>query len=914
MRRQGYAYFYERTNVALAPSVQSPGVIVDLSMPTLEKLYKTNIKTYLQKEISGEKTGTTIDFAKVDIRKYDKDTQQKKDDDPTLTMANVEKKIALFTDCGKKEKAEIDNVNILLTKYSKLPTLDVFETLQLQMSQARARIKELHQQQADLLGQYMDSKNEESKAAFLAGIIPGFKETDGELFRLIAGKVTQDDGQTEKTFKLLRNRYLAYIVQGFGQQTSKDRLTEFGGLLGKRTITLGTVGAEFMAGFQDLPDLDKGYKTDKRNEKEDGELFGEVEGNIPEFIDRRFGKDGTAQVRTPNKEAEETGNLSVLLENRMELFPVFVGKGREHTELFSSPLFTAMHHETGHLINSLKGVSGGRNKYGKDDPLNVLTDEEEVYNISLDRYSDKALSQEMGLPERIAHKAYTGLTVGMDSIAEKDTYALLNTWRRLSKEPEDTDNPLRNHQLEISQLEPGDEGFHKKLQGFVTDISEAIDVLGEIEEAEIKQRVADFIAWCLDQLEHKVYTRLKTLQSKGSIVDPENDEFTAMRADLDLLQVQHRRYIAAIIAGKLQLWVHGTLDERLAANEDWQELLENKKGIRIEEESAEEFKTETYSNIARLLARKNGRKLVHSLLSAGNALEIRTPNPEQLKRVRDQLESTGDYGSPEELEKALYSGFGGQAGPVGSDNLHSVVKGKKGVERNSGARSTMSMRTGLKDSEGVSLDRMGKVIFSPNFIELGHEMIHALQNVRGANVKGVNGKDYEGSAWENMSEHSVIAGTPLMESLLDEQYMTENLLREDHDLGVRHGHSTARALQDAIAVRFFLFARDKRWNTRGGMFTKDKTPKGIERLRDLLVAQPTVNWEAIQKVVHDRVTRFDITKSILSMDATVTAFYQKIDDFCTLREKISGDTAALRNYLTDLERYDPFAVAVKDEK
>jgi hypothetical protein len=912
MRRQGYAYIYERSDSALVVTPQSPGVLVDRTVPALKQLYEKNLKTYLQKEVSfGKKEPVTIDFSKVDLNKvdlskFDKDIQKRKKEDPTLTLANVARKIELFNECNRKEKKEIGNVNLLLTHYSRLPTLDIFEMVQLQMAQARERIREIHTEQAELLGQYMASASEEAKLAFLTGIIPEFEKSDGELFRLIAGRVTREDGQSDEDFQLLRNRYLAYIAQGLGTQTGKNRLVEFGDLLGKRLISLGMVGAEFMAGFSDLGDINKGQKEEDRVPEDDLELLKEVDGNIPAFIEARFGSTGEKVARTPNKQAGETGTLDIRLERGMHLFPVFLGKGEEGVELFSSPLFAAMHHETGHIVNYLKGMSGGKNKYGKDGPLSVLTDEEEIYNISLDRYSDKVLSQEMHLPERIAHKAFTGLSNGVNTLSEKETFDQMQQWRGLTGQTDDSVDFLREKQLEIADLATDDKAFHEKLAVFVVEMGQTITWLDSGEVSEDQQRLANFIAWCLDQLEHKVYARLNAIQQgEDAIADPKNDEFRALGDDLDLIQEQHRRYIASIIENKLQLWVRGTVEEWIEANEDWNGVLENKRGIRIEKGSSPEFRNETYANIAKLLSRQNGRKLVHSLLSAGNALEIRTPDPEVIDRMRKYLIGQGD--SPEAVEKALVKEYGGMAGPErGKGNLHGVKKGPKGLERNSGLRSTMSMRTGLKDSESTSVDRHGKLIFSPNFIELGHEMIHALQNIRGANVKDVNEKAYAGSSWENMSEHSVITGTDLMKELLDTEYMTENLLREDHGLGVRHGHNTAIALQEAIAVKFCLLARDKRWDKKGGTFTKDKTPKGIQLLRALLVQQPTLDWTEIQKVVHDRATRYDFTKSLLSVDETVTAFYTKIDEFCDLREKIATDEDALREYLVRLDEYSPF--------
>ncbi len=93
-------------------------------------------------------------------------------------------------------------------------------------------------------------------------------------------------------------------------------------------------------------------------------------------------------------------------------------------------MFTAIHHELGHVVNALKGKGGRKaDKYtADDDDLLFLTDEEELENISLDRYSDKAFTDEIALPERIAHHAFTGLDAATPELNQAFMQQDLQRW------------------------------------------------------------------------------------------------------------------------------------------------------------------------------------------------------------------------------------------------------------------------------------------------------------------------------------------------------------------------------------------------------------------------------------------------------------------------------------------------------
>ncbi len=919
MQRNGYAYIYERINIPIiAPTFSL--ALSPLATHTLQALYEQHIDLYIEKEKGSGYISQIFDMGIVgdkekdkekdkDIHKYDKTLHVKKDEDKFISKENVGGKIKEFNHCKDQEAQEVWKVNTLLKAYSAMPTLDVHDRLQQQIPEARIKIGLFHQRQAQLITHFMNGvSNVEAKRSFLQGIIPKFEETDPELVESILSRLDKfNSDQMDEEFTLLKGRLLTYVIQGLGTVTGKARLKEFGGLLGdKRRIGLGTTAIEMGAGLADQDDEAFAHKQDGRNQKEDGERIATLKDNIPAFIDQRFGKEAP---RTPNPQKDKVGNLMVLLDRDKKLFPVYIGQtDKGNVEMFSSPLFTAMHHETGHAVNFLKGMGGGGNKYKWDkNTLIHLTDEEEVHNISLDQHSDKAMSRELGLPHRIAHKSYLGFDYSQEEIqVESEYHGELQKWKGLSGQDKEKSNPIRDLQLEVKGISIASQQFHSDIARALNNIMPVTSEWAIKEEEpnspqhEANQRVADALGWCLDQLEHKVYDRMSAIQrNKTAMVKPGESEFAALKNDLDLIQAQHRKYISAIIGSKLQLWVNGTVDEKRMANKDWADLLRNKKGIRIEESASPTFQNEARSNVARLLSRGNGRKLVHALMSTSHALTIRTPQEDKVEKIRKYYIQEGLQGT--KLEEELKGLFGGQAGPV--DHKSSQVKETdKGLERNEGSYSTMSMLNGLKDSERHSLDNKGRLLLSPNFIEMGHEMIHALHNIRGSSLAAIAKDTDKDTAWENKSERSVIEGTPQIKGLLDQDFITENMLREDHNLGVRYGHNTLQSTKDGIQRSLWDIAQDESWDKMGGPLN-DKTPDGIMELRKALAVKP-FDIKGLASIVNERAERWGITRVLLAVPSKATEFYKLVKAYCDLlSQKQQPDITVLQQFLHQVSRF-----------
>jgi hypothetical protein len=182
---------------------------------------------------------------------------------------------------------------------------------------------------------------------------------------------------------------------------------------------------------QNDPDTDnpKSEKTDARDKVADAQLLKKVGGNLAEFVKE---KQKLPDTRAVNPKKEEIGNLKVFMDRSDKLLPIYYGlKGSEDVKAFASPMFTAVHHELGHLANALKGKHGKKaDKYtGQEGNLANLTDEEELQNISLDKFSDKAFTDELGLPERIAHGSLGGLDLASpDGLNEAGLFSDMQMW------------------------------------------------------------------------------------------------------------------------------------------------------------------------------------------------------------------------------------------------------------------------------------------------------------------------------------------------------------------------------------------------------------------------------------------------------------------------------------------------------
>jgi len=110
------------------------------------------------------------------------------------------------------------------------------------------------------------------------------------------------------------------------------------------------------------------------------------------------------------------------------------------------------------------------------------------------------------------------------------------------------------------------------------------------------------------------------------------------------------------------------------------------------------------------------------------------------------------------------------AGLTAGTDYHNDATSEAQVKENKaqrlGTASTVQVVAGAKDSDYASSTWLGDAVFTPAFIVMGHELIHALHNSRGVRRRKIEGPGIE---WTNMEEYHTIFGGKLSEQTLRDQ-------------------------------------------------------------------------------------------------------------------------------------------------
>jgi hypothetical protein len=341
-----------------------------------------------------------------------------------LKPDNVAAQAKQFLDCHEAEKKLIVQANDLLKGYSIEPTPANLDQLNQDLPEIRDKITTQTNAQAGIIEAYAGSDSEKVRQAFLGTVLAGDAEEVLPLFDKLLGQTTLTKDVDPK-FKF---RFLSYVLQSSKFAVGKGRLKEFMGLLGEREVVIdqAKLGAP-QAGLVSEEDDAKSEKTNRRVKGTEDALLLEKGGNLAEYVKAKREQGDT---RTANDRRGEISNVKVIMENAQKLLPIYFGlTGGKEVWAFTSPMFTAIHHELGHAVNRLKGKHGKKEdkytKMGDKQPLASLTDDEEMWNISLDRFSDKAFTDELNLPERIAHGAYSSLDASDAPLREADGKGVL---------------------------------------------------------------------------------------------------------------------------------------------------------------------------------------------------------------------------------------------------------------------------------------------------------------------------------------------------------------------------------------------------------------------------------------------------------------------------------------------------------
>ncbi|QSB25577.1 hypothetical protein [Flavobacterium sp. CLA17] len=345
-----------------------------------------------------------------------------------LNAQNVVAKGHQFLAAHEEERQLIIKANKLLQDFSEHDSPATFHAVSSKLTSIRDACYAQTNIQANLVQEYVDIADEAVRKKFLDTVLQKDSAVLKPLFNRLINQTPLGDGVDAKYKKI----FLSYVLQGMKFTAGEGRFTELMQLLGDRNIEINQLLIGPSAGLQN-PERDNplGEKTERRDKVADAELLAHHHNNLSEFIKA---KATGAYARTANPRRAEIGHATVNMERSQTLLPIYYGHtATKDIQAFTSPMFAANHHELGHVVNKLKGMAGvSADKYRGEPTLNQLTDEEEVHNISIDEHSDKALTDQMKLPERIAHGAMGGLDAASPALDRKAMADDLTNWDTLT--------------------------------------------------------------------------------------------------------------------------------------------------------------------------------------------------------------------------------------------------------------------------------------------------------------------------------------------------------------------------------------------------------------------------------------------------------------------------------------------------
>lgn len=195
---------------------------------------------------------------------------------------------------------------------------------------------------------------------------------------------------------------------------------------------------------------------------------------------------------------------------------------------------------------------------------------------------------------------------------------------------------------------------------------------------------------------------------------------------LNDLGIHYQKEVTNSIKKRYSLWVHGEInqDERQSVDEMWEQITQSGTSkIKhlgkvygtdgelhdMPEEFATLHKEEINAQLARILSRPNGRRLIELIMGSKHEMKVTTPTPNHL--VLDPS------------DRNARCGLDMKAVPE-SD----IASSLQGSDYNPGQGSAfgISVPPGIKESDYSDFNARGKRIPSPKFVQLGHEMTHGV--------------------------------------------------------------------------------------------------------------------------------------------------------------------------------------------
>ncbi|WP_445455557.1 eCIS core domain-containing protein [Flavobacterium sp. HNIBRBA15423] len=331
----------------------------------------------------------------------------------------------------------------------------------------------------------------------------------------------------------------------------------------------------------------------------------------------------------------------------------------------------------------------------------------------------------------------------------------------------------------------------------------------------------------LDTIEHKLYAWFDENKT-----DTYNKNRRGLFQLIDEVQENHKYWVDANVNEGHSMWTKDKIDNKDEKDEMdsiWAHIVNGDGAFSIKDKVhtvddmkdlpdtvLKKFKIEIFASLARLYSRPKGRALLKALNDGhadGKTIEF------VMSPIYKIMGTPGYAEAPYVGAKASSTNEG-----AATIKLKGVKKKNKKIVRGKGSGAGVEIAPGVKDASMVDFDEKGNQILSPNFIGVGHELVHAAHYGAGTYIgmkPGIGAPhatvpgDYEDDVEEFMTiasknETSKAKDTKVTSTLnklsggsqkhtfklskLEELNLgipTEAEIREEHGLTIRHGHTTS---------------------------------------------------------------------------------------------------------------------------
>lgn len=324
------------------------------------------------------------------------------------------KKANRFMQWSDEERNIVTLANKFLTKFSKIPTqqmhgemLEEIERFRQEMKYCHAKMVEIFDEyelaDPQMQGYFWDELQQINPQA--TGILPSSPEEQepmGAMDKMgVFNRIMEQTklAGNDQSLAPYRSRFLTFAMQGMQDNLGVAQYGLLDQLLGEREIKIDLNSRSNLSGGMEV--FEHSEFARKTNPHDQNQLNDEFEMTGGTGMAYLHSKDLEQDMRMPNPNRDQIGNMQVNMDTGNELMPIFAGDKKGNPELFTCPKKMAVHHEVGHMISMLQGKSGQGHK--PPNQMTSMSDQEEMYNIWEGPRSDRVYCEEMGLPTRFDH-------------------------------------------------------------------------------------------------------------------------------------------------------------------------------------------------------------------------------------------------------------------------------------------------------------------------------------------------------------------------------------------------------------------------------------------------------------------------------------------------------------------------------